>query len=105
MLEQAILDLGRTDAIAGGGDDIVLAAQVPEVAILVLPPEIAGQQKLAGEFLLRGVRIFPVFDHGDGIGLANADDAALSPREFMSLVVDDAHVKTRRRLAHRTRTD
>src|ERR1700722_3546163 len=103
MLEQAILDLGRADAIAGRGDDVVLAAQVPEVAVLILPSEIAGQKKSAGEFLFRRVRIFPVFDHGDGIGLTNADDAALSPRQLVSLIVDDAHVETRRRLSHRTR--
>src|SRR3984885_15664749 len=105
MFEQAVLDLGRADAIAGRGDDVVLAAQVPEVAVLILPSEIPGQEKTAGEFLFRRVRIFPVFDHGDGIGLANTDDAALSPRQLLSLVVDDAHVETRRRLAHRTRTD
>src|SRR6185437_3686675 len=50
MLEQRVLDLGGTDAVAGGGDDVVLAAHVPEIAVLILPAEIAGEEKLTGIF-------------------------------------------------------
>src|SRR5581483_4936555 len=98
-------DLRRADAIAGRGDDVVLTAQVPEVTVLILPAEIAGQQKSAGVFLARRFRILPILDHGDGIGLADADDAALTPRQLVALFVNDAHVESRRRLAHRTWAD
>src|SRR5207248_5189002 len=77
----------------------------PEIAVLILHAEVAGEQKLPGIFLRRGVRIAPVFEHRARTGLAHADDAALSPRLFLASVVDDADVETRRRLAHRARTD
>ena len=105
MLEKRILDLGRTDAVAGAGDDVILAAHVPEIPVLILPAEIAGQKKTAGMFLARRFRIAPIFDHGHGIGLAHADDAAAPPRQFLALVVDDADVESRRRLAHRAGLD
>ena len=105
MLHQRVLDLGGTDAIAGGGDDVVLAADVPEIAVLILHAEIAGQQKLAGIFLRGRFRIAPIFDHGAGTGLAHADDAALAARQFLALIVDDADVEAGRRPAHRARAD
>ena len=105
MLHQRMLDLGRADAIAGGGDDVVLAADVPEIAVLILHAEIAGEQEFAGIFLRRRLRIAPVFEHGQGAWLAHADDAALAAWLLLALVVDDADVKTRRRLAHRAGAD
>src|SRR4029077_1673665 len=96
---------GWPDAITGAGDHVILAADVPEIAVIILAAEIAGEQEFAGKFFGRRFRIFPVFDHGDGIGLAHADDAALAPRQFPSLFVDDAHIEAGRRLAHRTRPD
>ena len=35
----------------------------------------------------------------------HADDAALSPRQFLASVIDDADIETRRRPAHRARPD
>src|SRR5262249_4042178 len=100
MLHQRVLDLRRPDAIAGGGDDVVLAADVPEIAVLILHAEIAGEEKLAGIFLPRRLRIAPVLDHGHRARLPHADDAALAARQLLALVVDDADVEARRRLAH-----
>src|SRR5258708_4329607 len=48
MLHQAVLDLAGADAVAGAGDDVVGAALEPEISRLVLPPEIAGEQVVAG---------------------------------------------------------
>src|SRR5205807_904738 len=81
------------------------AADVPEIAVVILHAEIAGQEKLAGVFLGGRFRVLPIFDHGAGTRLAHADDAALSARQFLALVVDDAHVEAGRRLAHRAGTD
>src|SRR3954467_8560852 len=100
-----MFDLGGADAIAGRRDDIVLAADVPEIAVLVLHAEIAGEQKFAGIFFRGGFGVAPVFDHGAWAWLAHADDSALSARQFLALIVDDAHVETGRRLAHRAGPD
>src|SRR4051812_27499930 len=105
MLHQRMFDLGRADPVAGGGDDVVLAADIPEIAILVLNAEIAGEQKFAGIFLRRRIRVAPVLKHRARARLPHADDAALPPRLLLALVVDDADVETRRRLAHRAGTD
>src|SRR5664279_2915962 len=100
-----MLDFGGTDAIAGGSDDVVLAADIPEITVAILHAEIAGQQKFAGNFLRGRFRIFPVLDHGARVGLAHTDDAAFTDRLFRALLVDNADVETRRRLTHRTRPD
>ena len=63
---------------AGAGDDVVLAAHVPEITVLILPTKIAGQEKAAGVFLRGRFRIAPIFDHGHRVRLANSDDAALA---------------------------
>src|SRR5947209_16199432 len=98
VLHQRVLDLGRADAIAGGGDDVVLAADIPEIAVVILHAEIPGEQEFAGIFLRGRLRIAPVFEHGDRARLTHADDAALSSRLLLASVVNDANIKTRRRL-------
>src|SRR5256885_11395920 len=100
-----MLDLRRADAIAGTGDHVVLAADVPEVAVLILFAEIAGEQELSGIFLRGRFRIAPVLDHGARVRLAHADDAALAPRHFLAALIDDPDVESRRRAAHRSRPD
>src|SRR5439155_25858026 len=100
-----MLDLRRADAIAGTGDDVVLAADVPEVAVRIVPAEIAGEQELSGIFLRGRFRIAPVLDHGARVRLAHADDAAFAPRHFLAALIDDADVESRRRAAHRSRPD
>src|ERR1700737_3934790 len=64
-----MLDLGGSDAVAGRRDHVVLAADVPEIAVLILHAEIAGQQKFCSVFFHRGFRIFPVLDHGARTGV------------------------------------
>ena len=105
MLHQGMLDLRRTDAIARAGDDIVLAADVPEVTVVILHAEIAGEQEAVRIFLRSGLRVLPVFDHGHRIGHAHADDAARVPRLLLALLIDNAHIESGRRFAHRARLD
>src|SRR6202158_5871975 len=100
-----MLDLRRPDAIAGTGDHVVLAADVPEVAVGILPAEIAGEQEFTGIFFRGRFRIAPVFDHGARVRLGHADNAAFAPRPFLTALIDDADVESRRRASHRSRTD
>src|SRR4051794_25885924 len=105
MFQERVLDLGWADTVAGRSDDVVLAADVPEIAVGILHAEIAGEQEFAGIFLLRRFGILPVFEHGDGVRLAHADDAAFATRQFAALFVDDTDVEARRGPAHRARPD
>src|SRR5260221_12214823 len=100
-----MLDLRRPDAIAGAGDHVVLAADVPEIAVGSLPAEVAGEQELYGIFLCGRCRIAPVFDHGARVRLAHADDATFALGEFLAALIDDTDVEPRRRAAHRSRPD
>ena len=45
-------------------------------------------EELARIFFRGRFAVAPVFDHGAGTGLAHADDAALSPRQFLAAIVD-----------------
>src|SRR5262245_15473899 len=105
MLHQRILDLRRAHAIAGRRDHVVLAADIPEIAVVILHAEIAGQQEVADIFLPRRLRVAPIFDHRARTGLAHADDASRAARLLLALLIDDANIEARRRLAHRTRAD
>jgi hypothetical protein len=40
--EQHVLDLARTDPVAGGVDDVVGAAAIPEIAVAVADAAVAG---------------------------------------------------------------
>src|SRR4051794_1834147 len=105
MLQQRVLDFGWPDAIAGGGNHVILAADVPEIAVAILDPEIAGQQKVACEFFYRGIRVLPVLDHRARVGLTHTDDAALTLRQLLAALIDDADVEARRGPPHRARPD
>src|SRR6266481_448967 len=100
-----MLDLRRPDAIAGAGDHIILAADVPEITVGILFAEITGEQELSGVFFRGRFRIAPILNHGARVRLAYADDAALPARHFLALLVDDANVKAWRGPPHRSRTD
>ena len=59
MLDQAILDLAGPDAVARRGDDVVVAADEREVAVVVDHALVAGGHPVADEFLARGLRACP----------------------------------------------
>src|SRR3954462_1178893 len=67
MLDQAALDLGRADPVARALDHVVAAALVPEVAVLVHAPLVAGRRPVADELLFRRARVLPVFEKENGI--------------------------------------
>ena len=49
VLDQAVLDLARPDAVAGGLEHVVGAALVPEVAVGIARGQVAGAAPVAGE--------------------------------------------------------
>jgi len=61
MADQAILDLARTDAEAGRGDDVVIAADEADIALVVTHALVAGGHPVADELVARGLRLAPIF--------------------------------------------
>src|SRR5438105_5152388 len=60
MAEQALFDLRRADAIAGGLDHVVEPRFEPEIALFVHPGQVAGAQPILTELLSCRVRAIPV---------------------------------------------
>jgi len=61
VLEQRRLDLERADAVARGLDDVVVAADEPEVAVRVPVGAIAREVVAVAEGVLVGFAVLPVF--------------------------------------------
>src|SRR6185436_5753540 len=96
MLHQAGLDLGRADAVARALDDVVGAALVPEIAVVVALALVAGAGPVADELVARGLRILPVLEEEHGIALVakvamHRDLAQLAARQLLAFAVDDRH--------------
>src|SRR3546814_19932596 len=62
MLQEAVLDLARADAVAARRDDVVVAADEAQVTLVVQAALVAGHQPVAAELGGRGLRIAPVFE-------------------------------------------
>ena len=90
MAGQAVLDLAGADAVAGRGDDIVVAPDIVEIAVLVAIAAVAGQQPVAGKFGPRRLRIVPVLQEHHRVRPAHRDIAFHAVRQRVALVVDDA---------------
>src|SRR5262249_41294966 len=78
VADDALLDVGRADAVAAARDEVVLAPFEPEIAVLVLDPEIAGREPVADEFLARRLRLAPVFEEKDRVGAPRRDHPGLA---------------------------
>jgi hypothetical protein len=50
MLDEAVFDLARPDAVTGCLENVVSTALVPEVAIRIAPRQIAGTAPVTREF-------------------------------------------------------
>src|SRR3989304_4582447 len=59
-------------------DHVVLPADEPEVAVGVLPAEVAGQRPVADELLARRRLVVPVAQEHDGVRAPDGDLADLS---------------------------
>src|SRR5262249_61144579 len=60
VLEESALDLEGPDPVPRGDDDVVGAADEPEIAVLVAPGAVPGQVVLATSAGLRLFRVLPV---------------------------------------------
>src|SRR6516165_7208753 len=85
MLHEAILDLGRTDAITAARNQVVLSPLVPEVPVAVLDRDIAGQAPTAGEFCTSRLQIDPIAKKHHRNGALHPDDPAFSGREWSAI--------------------
>src|SRR5690348_6381561 len=94
MPDEAILDLRRTDPIAGRLEHVVGAALVPEIAIVVGDRDVTGATPVATELPARSLGIAEVFEEEHRIGRAvrrasiHRYFARLAGRAFVAFVVD-----------------
>src|SRR5712691_9605806 len=105
VLEERALDLEGPDAIASGDDDVVRAADEPEIAVLVALGAVARQVPLtaaAGTGLL-GVLPVPAKE-GRRLS-AQGEIANLPRRQLLARLPDDAEIVAREGLPHRARPD
>ena len=104
MLQHDALDLGRPNAVAGALDDVVVAAHIPQVVVLVTPCGVAGVIPTVVDGLggLLGVAIVTHHDARRRILLvvADADFARLAVLAKGVVVTQHADVIERHDLAH-----
>src|SRR5690606_20512107 len=93
------LDLARPDAVAGRGDDVVVAAEEVDIAVAVLDALIAGDHPVADEFLFRRFRVLPVFEEHHRVGPAHGDLARLAGLHLAAFGVDHRDLVAGHRLA------
>src|SRR5919112_4945844 len=105
VANEDILDLERTDAVAGGEDHVVRPTDEPDVSVLVLSSPVSGQVVVAKHDLLGLLRLLPVPLHERGVVTREGNIPRLARRELLPVLVDYAHVAARRRLTHRARPD
>src|SRR5262249_5523189 len=98
-LDDLRFDLGRTDAITGGLDDVVSAALKVEVALVVAVAHVARHAPLALHFLLRGLRVLPVLAHHHRALLADGDLADFPVLDRLAFWIDDLHAVSGKRFA------
>src|SRR4051794_12278837 len=88
MRAEAVLDLARADPVAGRVDDVVLARLEPDVAVLVHRAEVAAEQPVVEELLLRGSRVVEVLEHRERVMAVDRDLTAL-PSDRLSVVIEN----------------
>src|SRR5439155_2954863 len=96
-------DFEGSDAIAGGFDDVVGAADEPEVAVGVAAGDVAGEVEIAAETGGVFLGVFPVFlEQTEGaMGLDAKGQLAFAARgKNAQVMVEDLHVVTGSRVAH-----
>ena len=78
MVLQHALDLVRRDAIAEGVDEVVLAPEEPDVAILVLAGVVAGQEPVGAKARGGLLRLVPVAEHEPRVVAPDAEHTLLA---------------------------
>ncbi len=101
MADQAVLDLARADAVARRGDDVVVAADEGDIALLVDDALVAGRHPVADEFVARRFRLAPVFQEHHRIRPFDRDLAELAGLAHATVGADHRDGVPRHRLADR----
>ena len=105
QLHDDVLDLGRPDPVARRLDDVVGAADVVVVPVLVLPRQVARVVDAAAPGLGRLLLVLVVAEEDAGVRIvargAHDDFAVLARRHAVALFVHEVDAVVRDRLAHR----
>src|SRR5262249_23692334 len=88
MPDQAVLDLARPDAVAGRGDDVVVAPYEGEIALFVDDALVAGRHPVADELVPRRVLAPPVAQEHHRIGPTHRDLAEFAGRPQPGIAPD-----------------
>src|SRR5437764_11811029 len=100
MLEQGVLDIARVHVEPTADDQILLAVDDEQVALLVEVADVPGGQPSVVERLFGRLRRPPIATHHRG-GAA-ADLADLTGSDLAALCVDDQQLGPRDRYSHRS---
>src|SRR5215210_2852925 len=101
VLVEHLLDLARVDVVAAADDQVLLAVDDEEVAVLVHAGHVAGVEPAAAHAVLRGLGPAPVALHD--VVAADDDLADLARRQVVVVVVDHLHLDALDRRADRAR--
>ena len=96
-------DLEGPDAVAGGLDHVVGAADIPEVAVLIPPGHVAGVVHAVVPHRVGGLLVAVVAGEqaaGDLLVGADADLAGLAGLDLVAVGIQQVHVEQRAGLAH-----
>src|SRR3954467_2781884 len=100
MLDARGLDLERADAVAGRDDDVVGAAGVPDVALVVHDRRVLRVATVHAEGLARRLLVVPVAERVVRVrARAQADLAALAARDLVLVLVEVSYFPARPRPA------
>ena len=105
MFGQAILDLAGANAVSGAGDDVVVAAHIPEITLFIAVSGVTGDQPVADVFFTRGLCVVPIAQEGDGVWVANGDGAGFAVGQKISGGVDNSDVVSGYGATHRPWAD
>src|SRR6476469_6712903 len=90
VLVEHLLDLARVDVVAAADDQVLLAVDDVEVALLVDAGHVAGVEPTAAHRLLGGVGALPVALHD--VVAADHDLTDLALGDIVVVLVDDPHL-------------
>ena len=101
VLVERLLDLARVDVVAAADDQVLLAVDDEEVAVLVLLGHVAGEEPAVGDGLLGLLLLAPVALHH--VLAPDRDLADLALLDVLAVVVDQLHLDAAHRHADRAR--
>src|SRR5207249_2543407 len=105
VLEERALDLEGPDTIARGDDDVVRAADEPEIAVLVALGAVARQVPLTAAAVTRLLGVLPVFAKEGRRRTTEGEIANLPRWQLLARLPDDAEIVAREGPPHRARPD